>query len=178
VKYVSLLRGINVSGKNRIKMDSLIKLYEDLKFANVQTYIQSGNVVFTGANEKPAALAARIESGILKAWKLEVPVIIRTAAEWKKLVAENPLIKSKTLDESSLYVAFLSNEVDPTLGAALKRYCTAGEEFHITGREVYLAYPAGAGKTKLTNAMLEKNLETVATSRNWRTTLTLREMCE
>jgi len=105
--YISILRGINVSGQKNIQMSELKKAYEHLGLKNVITYIQSGNVIFQ-ADEKisDASLAEDIRNTILKKFKFEVPVILRKVSEWKKIISANPLLKEKGIDLERLHVSF------------------------------------------------------------------------
>lgn len=176
MKYVALLRGINVAGQKKIKMVELTKLFEGLKFKNVQTYIQSGNVVFEYHEWKTEPLVAAIEKAIQKACNFEVSVILRTEKDWPKVIKSNPFLKKKGIDEARLYVAFLRDSITRKNFPELEVYRKNKEELVVAGREIYLHYPAGFGTTKLTNQVFEKKLETVATTRNWNTLNALQEM--
>ncbi len=96
-KYLSMLRGINVSGQKSIKMDELIKLFELLNYKNVTTYIQSGNVMFDSSEEKPENIAEKIQKKIKKEFSFEVPVIIRTKQDLSYIINTNPFLKEKIL---------------------------------------------------------------------------------
>lgn len=171
--YVSLLRGINVSGQKQIKMAELKGLYESLGLAQVETYVQSGNVIFESAEPDPAQLASLIEGGIQQALGYEVTVFIRTPADLKRLVESNPFLKDQHADTTPLHVTFLHTPpADPTLD----RPDSGRDEFRIAGREVYVFCPDGYGKTKLSNAFFERKLKTSATTRNWKTVTTLNDL--
>lgn len=168
-----MLRGINVSGQKMTSMIKLKGLYESLGFKDVQTYIQSGNVIFRCPAADPLKLKARIEKGIKKVFGFDAPVFMRTREDFQKLIKKTPYSKK---DISRLYVSFLS-EVPPELPIEeLESVKDTSEEFVISGREIYLFLPNGAGKTKLSNTFLEKKLKVGATTRNWNTVVRLFEM--
>jgi uncharacterized protein (DUF1697 family) len=167
--YVALLRGINVSGHNIIKMERLRAVFEDLGFAHVQTYVQSGNVVFA-ADEPPAGLAAKIERKILDEFGFEVPVLTKSAKELKDIVQRNPLAKDPAIDQAKLHVTFLSDDPPRNALDTLKPLAVGAERVRIVDRAAYLFCPNGYGNTKLTNTAIEKRLSCRATTRNWTTT--------
>ena len=161
--HISLLRGINVSGQKKVKMEELKKLYESLGFKDVQAYIQSGNVVFR-SSEAGSILAGRIEKKVREYFRFEVFVLIRTKDDLQKLIKKNPFSKK---DIDKLYVTFLSGyPAMPPLEELNK--AKAAEEFFISGREIYLFCPDGYGKTKLSNNFFERKLKLHATTRNWK----------
>ena len=168
--FVAMLRGINVGGRNMVKMDALKALHESLGFKSVRTHLQSGNVVF----QAKSADAARIEQAIRKTLHLELSVVIRTAAELRDAVKRNPL--PQWVSHSSAYViAFLSAQ--PEDPAALDAY-DGPEEMRLLGRELYIYYGEGMGRSKLTNTLIERKLGVRATARNWNTVTKLLELCE
>ncbi|MCR4316830.1 MAG: DUF1697 domain-containing protein [Planctomycetes bacterium] len=166
-KLISLLRGINVSGQKLILMKDLKALYESLGFENAVTYIQSGNVYFETALGAKAA-AKRIEDGIHDRFGFEVSVVVRTPAELKKVVAGNPFIKDGEQIAKKLYVSFLSGKPTKDAIREIESADFEGDEIRVVGNDAYLRYHAGAGRTKLTNALIERKLG-VATTRNWNT---------
>lgn len=174
--YVSLLRGINVSGQKKIRMEDLRALYEDLGYGDVRSYIQSGNVVFTSGEKSAERLAASITGAIDQHYGFEVPVIIRTGKQMLAVSESNPYLERKGIDETKLHVCFLSGKANP---AALKTIPTRDihtEEITPAGKELYLHYPDGMGRSKLSNTYLERKLGLTATTRNWKTVKTLTEM--
>jgi uncharacterized protein (DUF1697 family) len=170
--YVAMLRGINVSGRKKIKMSDLHALFEGLGHTAVTTYIQSGNVVFTSPG-KAASLASEIEQHIVDELGFEVPVVLRTKAELAKVIAGNPFAKA---DLAKVHVTFLERKPEPALVRALDGHSSPPDEFRILGREVYMHCPTGMGKTKLTNAVWERRLQTKATARNWNTVTKLLDL--
>ncbi len=173
--YISMLRGINVSGQKMTNMIKLKELYESLGFKNVQTYIQSGNVIFQCPPAEVSKLKAKIEEGIKRVFGFEAPVFIRTGEEFQKLIKKTPYAKE---DISRIYVSFLSEVPVNIPIEELKRVKDKSEEFVISGKEIYLFLPNGAGKTKLSNTFLERKLKVGATTRNWNTVLTLLKMTD
>lgn len=176
--YIAMLRGINVSGQKIIKMDRLRASFEDLGFAEVKTYVQSGNVVFKTAKISADSLAKKIVQKIFDEFGFDVSILIRTPAELESVLKRNPFAKEAEAEDAPLYVTFLSGA--PLKGAEelLKPLATAAEKFVISGSEIYLHYPKGYGQTKLSNAAIEKKLTLRATTRNWRTVNALVEMAQ
>lgn len=185
MKYVALLRGINVAGQKRVPMADLRQVFEGLKFKDIETYIQSGNVVFSydqGAKGDHAgeikAMITAIEKAIQKKFGFEVPVIVRTEKDWPKILKGNPYTAEAKKDPKFLHVLMLeAKPKDPKLDE-LKTYCQNGEKFTLKGSELYVYYGSGAGKSKLVLSVIEKKLGTSGTARNWLTMQTLAEMLE
>lgn len=169
-RYVSLLRGINVGGQNKISMVQLKELYETLGFGGIKTYVQSGNVVFSNSGGNVSDVKARIEREIKRSLGFDVLVFMRTQTELKRLVGNSPF---KQKDETKLHVTFLSEAPGKIPKAGLDGAKSVDEDYLIAGREIYLFCPNGYGSTKLSNNFFEKKLAVSATTRNWRTVNTL-----
>ena len=168
--YISILRGINVSGQKKIRMEDLKALYEGLDFGKVTTYIQSGNVIFkTGLNLSISRLSEKIEKAIEEKYHFHVPVIIRTADEMHQILSSNPFLNEEGINREKLHVTFLEEEPQPTQVSAIIEADFSPDGFRIIGKEVYLYCPGGYGNTKLSNTFFEKKLCTKATTRNWKT---------
>jgi uncharacterized protein (DUF1697 family) len=171
-----MLRGINLGGHNRVAMPALRSMFEDMGFAEVSTYVQSGNVVFTpGAKKDASKLAADIERRIKKEFGLDVTVVVRTGAQLQKVLSANPFL-AEGKDAGSLHVTFLN---DTPSGAQVKELTSKDwtpDEVRVKKTEVYLYCPKGYGRTKLQNAFVEKRLGTRATTRNWKTVTNLAEL--
>jgi uncharacterized protein (DUF1697 family) len=164
--YIALLRGINVTGHKIIRMEKLRGSFEALGFRQVKTYLQSGNVIFeAGKDAKPAG---NIEKKILTDFGFDVSVLVKTPKEVGQVIRNNPFPGSKGINDSRLYVTFLSTPAPPAADGALKGLAMGLERFHIGHREIYLCCPNGYGKTKLSNTAIEKKLGVVATTRNWK----------
>lgn len=175
--YVSFLRGVNVGGHNKIKMDALRDLYRKLGFHDPRTYVQSGNVVFgTKVKDlKPKLL----EDAIEKTFGFRPGVVLRTAAELRQTVHANPFAKRDGINPGLLLVSFLADAPGKEALESLKAVPIVGsEELHIKGREIFIYFPDGMGRSKFPWASLDKTLKTAATGRNLRTVTTLLGMAE
>ncbi len=167
--YISLLRGINVSGQKLIKMNALKTMYRQLNFQNIETYLQSGNVIFSDDKSNPSDLAATISSKIQEQFGFDVPVIVFKVDELKAIKEANPFKDDLRMDQQFLHVTFLASDpkiIDFELIAAKK---SPGEEIVLIKKAVYLYCPNGYRRTKLTNNFLETKLQVGATTRNWKT---------
>lgn len=173
--YISMLRGINVGGHKKIRMDKLKELYSSLKFSRLQTYIQSGNVIFASSSTNVSKLRNMIEQEIRNSFGFDVVVIIRTKDGFQKLIDNNPFAKQ---DTSKLYITFLSDTPLQTPIDEINRIKDDSEEFFISGKEIYLSYPNGSGRSKLSNNFFERVLNLSATTRNWRTVNKLLKLAE
>lgn len=174
--YLSILRGINVSGQKMIKMDALRKMFEDLGYTNVQTYIQSGNVIFQTYGAEPHALEKAITEGIHNYFSFDVPVMVLTAKELHQIVDNNPFLNDGSRDVAHLHVTLLQDRPEESRVELLQQTSFPGEEFILIERAIYLHCPNGYGRAKLTNGFLEKKLSVTATTRNWKTTTELLRM--
>ena len=175
--YISILRGINVGGQKKIRMEDLKALYEWLGFRDVTNYIQSGNVIFTTSlNIKIPALSEKIERAIEKKYHFLVPVIIRTADEMYQILSSNPFLNEKGINREKLHVTFLEELPQSTNVIVIKEGDFSPDMFRIIGKEVYLYCPGGYGNTKLSNTFFEKKLHMKATTRNWKTVGKLAEL--
>lgn len=167
-RYIALLRGINVSGEKKIKMQELKELFESLNFEKITTYIRSGNVVFSTAMDDKAKLSAKIENSIFDKFGYGVRVLIRTQNDLDKILKSNPFF-SAGVEETKLHVVFLESEVENDAEGALISGKAKEDKFKIAGREIYLFTPGGYGKTYYNNNYFERKLKLSATTRNWRT---------
>jgi uncharacterized protein (DUF1697 family) len=174
--YVAMLRGINVAGHNPIKMEQLRSLCDSLGFQGVETYVQSGNVVFQSTAENPVAVSKSISETILGSFGFDVPVIVRSSKEIRSVIANNPFLKEKKIDSSKLHVTFLSETPQKGSQKKLEALAIGLDQFYSAPNEIYLYCPGGYGRTKLSNNAIEKALSVNATTRNWKTTNTLFEM--
>lgn len=174
--WISILRGINVSGHKSVKMDALRKSYEALGFQDVATYVQSGNVVFTCENTTANTLEKSIIEQIEKEFGFDVPVIVMSADNLNHVIDNNPFTKDYDKDKSFFYVTFLASKPKDFDLNAIEEKARNGEEIFVTEDAVYLYCPGGYGRTKLNNNFLEKKLQVRATTRNWKTTNVLLNM--
>ncbi len=171
--YVSMLHGINVSGQKKIKMEELKKLYESLGFSDVQTYIQSGNVIFKSPEKDTSKLVSRIQQKMKQIFGFDVSVIIRTKGQLHELIENNPFTNK---DTSKLHVTFLSAVPTSVPVDEINKVKDKAEEFFIADRAIYLFCPNGYGRSKLSNTLFEKKLKVSATTRNWETVKALLNM--
>jgi uncharacterized protein (DUF1697 family) len=169
MKFIALLKGINVSGKKMIKMSDLKLAFESLGFRNVKTYVQSGNVIFDYEPTEETNLSVQIEKKISQTFGFFVTTIIRTSNALENIINSNPFIKDPTTELDKLHITFLSDMPESNIESSLDIKKEENEQFIIIAREVYLYCPNGYGNTKLNNAVFEKKLHTTATTRNWRT---------
>ncbi len=175
MKYLSLLRGINVAGQKKIKMAELKALYEGLGFADVQTYIQSGNVVFEA--DSGLKHQALIEQAIQKAYGFDVHVSVCIKDEFNAILEACPFGEvDLAADGTKVLATLLSDEPDQDAIDSLVSFKHESESLVVLNKVVYLRCPNGYGKTKLSNSLLEKKLKVQATTRNWRSMKKLQEM--
>lgn len=166
--YAAFLRGINVSGHRKIKMGELKSSLEHLGLEGVQTYIQSGNMVFKSSIANKTPLEKEIQSQILKDFGSEVPVLVITKDEIAKILENNPFTGSH-VEDKNLYFALLHSKPEKEHTLSLNADDYPNEEFSITEKCVYLNCLKGAGKAKLNNNIIERKLKVTATTRNLRT---------
>lgn len=176
--HLALLRGINVSGHNMMKMEALKSMLESVGFQNVQTYIQSGNVFVDSDEENAASVGFKIKQEIFAAFGHEVPVVVVNQNDLKNCFKNNPYLKEKEVDTKKLYVAFLSNTLKSESINDLKISQFKPDEASIDGNKIFIKYAVGAGKTRLDQKYIEKKLNLTATIRNWNTVTQLLKMYE
>jgi uncharacterized protein (DUF1697 family) len=175
---ISMLRGVNVGGRNKIKMDALRALYESLKLRDPHTYIQSGNVIFRNEERDLLGLTKRVQNGIERTFGFRPDVIVRTASELRDVIARNPFAKRRDIHPSRLLVTFLASDPGREARDRVLGIKTDPEELRIEGRELYIYYPNGMARPKLSLPVIEKILKTSGTGRNWNTVTKLLEIAE
>ncbi len=176
--YVALFRAVNVGGTQPVKMDALKAMHEALGLRDVATYIQSGNVVFTSDEAEPAALATQITAAFADRFGFRTGVIVRSAEEWRAILDANPFQHPPEKATKWIAVTFLAQQPSQTAQDALRKSYVGPEEIHFAGKEMYVYYPDGMGRSKLTNVYIERKLKTTGTARNWNTVLKLWEMLQ
>jgi len=178
--YLALFRGINVSGHNMIKMDALKKLMEAEGYGNVETYIQSGNVVFEHPETNRDKIAKDIEILMYKEYGHNVVIFILEEADLAKVVANNPYAKREPEGQGvkKFFVAFLSGIPSSAGIDQLKKYNRGDDVFKVVDNVLYLKLATSAADCKLTNVFIENKMNIKATTRNWNTTLKMLEMLE
>ncbi|HLW76754.1 MAG TPA: DUF1697 domain-containing protein [Bryobacteraceae bacterium] len=175
MKYVALLRGVNVGGKNSLPMKELASMFDKAGCAEVRTYIQSGNVVFAAPAPLIKTLAAKIAGQIEKRFGFRSPVVLRSLDQLRLAIRDNPFVKPD-VDPKALHIYFLADEPGPQAIATLDPNRSSPDAFLVRGCHIYLHMPNGMGRTKLTNAYFDSKLSTVSTARNWSTVHKLLEM--
>ena len=175
--YLALLRGINVGGKNKLPMQNVRAMFVAAGCENVQTCIQSGNIVFNARAETAALVSGLVSAQIQRDFGYNIPVVLRTAEQLREVTLHNPYLQAGA-DADTLHVVFLANAPDPQSVALLDVHRSPPDTFHARGQEIYLHLPQGAARTKFTNAYFDAKLKTVSTQRNWRTVTTLLTLME
>jgi uncharacterized protein (DUF1697 family) len=170
--HIGLLRGINVGGHRQVGMTNLRDFLTELGFENVRSVLQSGNLVFGSRSRTGAELERHLETEASKRLALEADFFVRTAEEWKSIVRQNPFRKEAERDPAQLIVLFLKNAPPPKDVAQLQADISGPEVVKAKGKQAYIFYPNGQGRSKLTNAMIEKRIGR-ATGRNWNTVMKL-----
>ena len=176
-KYISILRGINVGGNRKILMKDLKVLFEKMGLSKVETYIQSGNVVFESDQKLSTAdLEVKIQQAITETFGFDVPVIVRTADEWAKSIGNNPFGKENDADINRLHLTCLKDVPSAELLEKIKMFQFLPDRYEIIGKDVFIFCASGYGTSKLTNPFFESKLKVKATTRNWKTVMKLNEM--
>lgn len=175
--YLALLRGVNVSGQKSIGMPALRESFLRLECRDIQTYLQSGNIVFRSDPSDEAALAASIQARIAQDFGHDVPVLLLSAAKLARIADSNPLWPKSGAEASLFHCTFLFEPVSAAVFEALKLPTAPDERALLLGNAILLHCPHGYGKTKLNNAFFERALGVPATTRNWRTVLALQALC-
>lgn len=175
---ISMLRSVNVGGHQKIKMDALREFYESLGFSDVQTYIQSGNVLFRAKSQDLTRLSMRIKNGIEQRFGFRTDVILRTPSDLQGVLARNPFAKRPGIEPSKLLVDFLVREPSAEARDKVSKLITDPEELRIDGRELYMYFPNGMARPKISWGAVEKLLNTPGTGRNLNTVRNLLEIAQ
>jgi uncharacterized protein (DUF1697 family) len=173
VGHIALLRAVNVGGRNRVGMSELRALVAKLGLDGAQTLLQSGNLVFAGAGRPTAELEVLLEGATKKRFGVETDYFVRTAAEWDAVVAGNPFPAEAKRDPAHLLVMFMKDPPTRAAVSGLEAAIVGREVVRARGKHLYMVYPDGVGRSKLTNVLVEKKLGTRGTARNWNTVLKL-----
>jgi uncharacterized protein (DUF1697 family) len=175
MKYIAFLRGINVGGKNKIKMENLREVFGSLGFENVKTYINSGNVIFETDEIAGKELTAKIESAIEKEFLLKIKVIVRKMSEIENIVANNPFA-GQFENEKDLHVFFLDEELPEDKRELLLSNNNENEQFAVRDREIFCLLRIGVLDSLMGKDYIGKKLKVSATARNWRTVNKIAEL--
>jgi uncharacterized protein (DUF1697 family) len=172
--YVSFLRGVNMTGHNSIKMTDLKGLFVKIGLSDAETFIQSGNVIFSETGDiAPAALSVNIEQAILEKFNYIVPAMIRTRRELSNIISLNPYIGETGFDPSKMAVIFLHDEPSDIQLQKAENIDYPPDRFKIIGKEIFIYCPNGFGRTKLYTNFFEKKMGVTGTARNWKTISTI-----
>ncbi len=178
MKQISILRGINVSGKNKILMADLKELYMNSGFSNCETYIQSGNVLFESERSTKES-CEMIHQAINEKYGYDVPVQVRTVDQWISVIENYPFSEIDPIENGTkVLVTFLSDTPESRLVCDLEKMVQAPEQLVVEGSVVYLYCPNGYGKTKLNNNFIEKKLKLSATTRNWKSLIKIADLSQ
>ncbi|MEM6630882.1 MAG: DUF1697 domain-containing protein [Bacteroidota bacterium] len=176
--YIALLRGINVSGQKKIKMAELRQQLGELGLEGLQTYIQSGNLVFSSVESDSLVLAESIKHKIQEDYGFEVPTQVWGKGLWEQIFTQNPFLPDKSEEIAKLHVTLLAEIPTAEQLSVVSQVHFPPDEFICKDQAIYLYCPNGYGRTKLTNTFWERKLKVAATTRNWKTMTKLREMVE
>jgi uncharacterized protein (DUF1697 family) len=172
-RMIALLRAVNVGGRGLLMAD-LQALVDDLGYIEGRTLLQTGNVVFrAGAREKPLQIEQRLEQELQARLSLASAVFVRNSVEWAEIVATNPFLREAESDPSHLLLMLLKATPSASAVDRLRGAITGCETVAAADRRLYIVYPDGIGRSKLTNTLVERTLGTAGTARNWNTVLKL-----
>lgn len=175
MRAVAFLRAVNVGGRNRVPMKELRELFESLGLTDVRTYVQSGNVVFTAPSRGAGAIVNELEKAVADSFGVNTNVLLRSKSELEKVATRHPFAADDR-EPTHLHVLFLHDKPTKANAGRLEEDRFLPDRFVVKGQEVFLHYPNGQGRSKLTIDYFERRLDTAGTARNWKTVLTLREM--
>ena len=173
--FIGMIRGVNVGGHKKLPMAALKALCDSLKLTSAKTHLNSGNVVFQSTRKDRPQLRRDLEDAIRKKIGIDVKVILRTPDEIRCAMTANPFPKR---DPSRLLIMFLEGEPSDGAMEALREAHAGPEKMHFAGQELVIDYVNGVGRSKLTNAVIERKLAVAGTARNWNTVSRLLELAE
>lgn len=175
---ISMLRGVNLGPHNRIKMDALRAMYASLGLEDPRTYVQSGNVIFRTKEKNTQKLGTKIQDAIEKKFQCRPAVILRSTDELRRTIAASPFSGRRNLEPGKILVTFLADAPPADAASKLDAFKSYPEEVHLNGREMFIYFPNGAGRSKLPWSQVEKFLKVTGTARNWNTVLAMLEIAE
>lgn len=176
--YISFLRGINVSGHRIIKMEALRTLYAELGFTEIESYKQSGNLLFNYRKTGVNMIEKKISDSVLDKFRFEVPVIVLDNEELRKIIFNNPFAEDNSKDTAFFHVTFLSVNPAKSDIKKINDLNFHSDEYFVKDKTIYLYLPGGYGKTKLSNSFFENQLKVKATTRNWKTLNAMLDMAD
>ncbi len=173
--YIGLLRGINVGGHNKIPMSDLCALCAKIGYSSVQSYIQSGNLVFS-TSAAPTAIEGDLQRAIEGRFHLQIPVIVRAATDWPAYVTGNPFPEASRIEPNLVMLGLAKTPPKPEAVSALRSRSANGERITQVGDALWIHFAGGAGGSKISPALLDRLVGSPVTMRNWRTVFTLSEL--
>jgi uncharacterized protein (DUF1697 family) len=173
--FIGLLRGINVGGHNKIPMSELRLLCAELGWSNVQTYIQSGNIVFSAAG-KPAALESQLERAIERRFGFSISAIVLAAQDWPAYIKSNPFLDASKKEPHLVLLCLSKTPPKTDAVKALRERASSGERIHQVGDALWIHFAGGVARSKLSPALLDRVVGSSVTARNWLTVLKLDEL--
>jgi uncharacterized protein (DUF1697 family) len=171
--YICLLRAVNLAGRNMVSMSALRDLAGELDLQDARTLLQSGNLVFRSTLPTAEKIERLLENGAATRLGVSTEFFVRSAADWTQVIAANPFPAEARRDPGHLVVMVLRSAPDRAAVAALQQAIAGREQVRAKGREAFITYPDGQGRSKLTIALIERHLGTRGTARNWNTVLKL-----
>ena len=168
MRYVALLRGINVGGNKMVSMADLRQLCQKIGFHDPATFLQSGNLIFDVIGQRSSSLEKLLERETARRLKIEVDFVVRSAKEWLRAMRANPFPDEAKSDPGRLVVMFMKKDFDPNL-PTLQAAIRGPEVTKAVDKQLYVVYPNGIGRSKLTHGLIEQKLGTRGTGRNWNT---------
>ena len=177
-RFVALLRRINVGGKRKLPMAELRAHFEDAGARAVQTYIQSGNVVFEAAARQGPKLGKTVAESLEAAKGFAVPIVVRTAVAWQAAIDDNPYAAEAEENPKRVHAMLLDRAPTRAARAAFDPDCRLGERWTLGKDILYVDAPGGAARSKVGTPYVDRTLGCIATARNWRTMLALQAKLE
>ncbi len=174
-RFVALVRGVNVGGKNLLPMKELIELFLQAACCDVSSYIQSGNILFSATEQQAEEAKNIIPTRIAEQYGFKTSLVLRTKQQLAVAIADNPFLR-ENVPEQDLHLYFLADYPKAEALQALDPDRYPPDRFTVRGREVYVQLPNGMARTKLTNNYFDTKLKTISTARNWRTVLKLSQL--
>ena len=174
-KFIALLRGINVTGRNKVPMADLRTLCSKNGMTEVETYIQSGNLVVT-APGSAEEIEKQLEALIEKKFKLTIPVIVRRASEWPAYIKGNPFPEASMTEPNAVMLALSKKKPNAEALTGLRERAVRGEKLELVGDALWIHFKDGVANSKLAPGLFDRLVGSPVTTRNWRTVVKLGEM--
>lgn len=176
-RFIALLRGINVGGKNKIPMVELRELCREIGWDDVQSYIQSGNVVFSAAGKSDQHESA-LEHAIEESFGLSVPVVVRTSVQWRRMISGNPFPDESGQEPNRVMIILSKSQPKRNAAVSLRDRAAHGERIEPAVGAVWVHFQQGQAKSKLSPALMDRLIGSTVTMRNWTTALKIQELLD